>query len=149
MAFVKWEGSLKKDSNKLTPLSSDSPFVSFSGNFGTATFSYAAVDLMNMKSGSLVETYVDKENNKIGFKVINSKNVDVDDSMAEVFTQKPPQGPRLIFKINIRPILEDFGIKKKQNKIQSKLNKVDDMFVADLILPKNDNIETTINVSSE
>lgn len=149
MAFVLWERSLKDNGDKSASLSPNSPFVSFSGNFGTATFSPIAVDLMGIKSESCIKVYVDKENNKIGFKLVVLKDEEVSDNIAKVYTQKPPQGTRLIFKTNIRPILEEFGIHKKQKKMKCELKKIDDMFVAELIFPKNENKEETDSASAE
>lgn len=131
MALVVWEGNLR-DQSFVGTSSSNPSYVSFSGKLGTVTFSSAAVDLMKIEEGSHIQTLVDKENNEIGFKVVDEDTINI----VDVIAQTPPKGDKKVYKIKIRPVLEEFGVDKNQKKIKSSLKKVDDVFVAKLFVSK-------------
>ena len=129
MAFVEWQESLEVVKSS-TGSKSSSCSVTISKNFGTASFSGAAVDLMGIKADSHIKCFVDKENNKIGFKVVSKKG----EFTAEVNTRSTPKGEGVIHSIKIKAILVKIGFDKEEAYIYDlKKNELDsDLFEADL-----------------
>jgi len=114
---------------KVRAIKLNNPSVTISKLLGTVSFSKPAADLMGISGGSLIETYMDVENNQIGFKVVTVKN----QYTAEVISQKAPKGDNPIFKIKIRKFLENFKIDEPKA-VMYELNKDDsgNLFFADL-----------------